>query len=156
MKKLYLLLLLLPFTLLVGCNDDDDFPSVDINVALSNVACEQGNLYVVAGQPLEINSVTTTSLTGQNSGLSSIAYYLNGYYQGTSIVAPYSVSFDTTGLNAGRYLIRMVTDILQVDKSIVTGVVGFSFIVVESEDDIPQGADPIGSTTITYTINPQD
>lgn len=156
MKKLYLLLMLLPFTLLMGCSDNDDLPSVDINVTLENVAREAGNIYVVQGEPLEISSVTVKSLNGNNSGLSAIAYYLNGYYQGTNIVSPYSVSFDTSSLAPGQYRINMVTDILQVDKSIMSGDIGFSFIVVASVDDIPQGADPAGQVTFTYTVDPKD
>ena len=62
MKKLfYLMMLALPM-IFVACDDDDNLPRVDITVDFDNVANVDGELYIVKGDSLIVNSINVTNL----------------------------------------------------------------------------------------------
>lgn len=154
-KLLYLALLLLPLGFMAAsCSDDNDLPDVDVTVVYDNVVMDNNVLYVVQGDIMKVTGIDCKGNDGKQALVNNVTYYLNGLPQIHPIFAPYGVGIDTGMLEPGRYVLTMGMNILQVDKSISTGMIDQSFIVVKTAEELPDGATP-GEVTRTIRFTPK-
>lgn len=154
MKKLLYLLLLMPLGFLASCHDDDDMPSVDITVNIDNAVDANGKIYIVSGEPLTVTGITAEGLGGKAAGISGVNYVLDHVGMGYTIVSPFGGSIPAAYLPVGNHLFTLAFDVLQVDKTIAYAQLSNIVTVVESEEDLPDGAVP-GAVALTYRLNPK-
>ena len=157
MKKSHLLaliLLFLPALALVSCSDDNDLPKVGITVDFKNPVVND-TVYAVAGDSLVVNSVTVKNLENDKAvALTQVPYYIDGFYLGTAVIPPYDASvLVPEGTRVGRHILELTAPVLMVDKAPADAVLGFYLKVVESEDDIPDEANP---STLSGTASYSD
>lgn len=146
---------MLPLCFLASCHDDDDMPSVDISVNIENAVDANGRIYIVAGEPLTVESIQATGLGGKAAGISGVNYVLDHVGLGYTIVQPFGGSIDAAYLPVGNHLFTLAFDVLQVDKSIAYAQLSTIVTVVSTAADLPDGATP-GTVTLTYRLNPKD
>lgn len=144
----------MPFGLF-SCSDKNDLPNVDITVNMDNVVYDNGNVYVVAGDTLKVNSVAVKSNTDKNAGLTSVNYVFDYRLIGSSILPPYGMNIIMEGLPAGGHLLNMNFEILQVDKSIAQAGLEYRVVVVNDSTELPGGAVP-GPVALDYTLSPSN
>lgn len=152
-KYLYLFILAVLPAVLAACSDDNDLPQVDFTLSIEGGTYVDGNLYVVQGQNLTIESITVTN-TESNKGamITSASYYWDGYYLGAAIQPPYGFEIETTDQTpVGRHVLEIVSPLYAVDKTMATSVLVYNVNVVASEDDIPQGGTTVFSGTPTVS-----
>ena len=156
MKKLLLLLFLLPLGFLGSCSDDDDnVPDCDITVVFDNVAEVDGQLYVTQDTDFGVQSITATSTNGKKAIVANVVYAIDYLPLGGTIVEPYTATFDTQNLAVGTgHVLGIGFQILQVDKSIFNSRLSYKFNVVPTVEDIPGGAE-LGTYTDTFHIAPK-
>ena len=154
MKKLLYLLLLLPLGFLASCSDDDDLPAVEVTVNIDNAVDSNGHLYIVSGEPLTVQSINVESLNGKATGISGVNYVLDHVGLGYNIVSPFGAQINPAYLPVGNHLFTLSFDVLQVDKSIAYAQLSTIVTVVESAEDLPDGATP-GTVTLHYNLNPK-
>lgn len=154
MKKFLYLLLLLPLAFFASCDSDDNLPDVDVIISMDGVADVDGILYAVQDSTVSVTSVSVKSLTDKAATVSSVRYLIDGAPQFESIVSPFSMSILPGALQVGNHLLTAYMGILQVDKSVATGAFTYRLKVVESVDDLPDGA-KLGPWTDTTTVQPK-
>lgn len=150
MKKLFYLFLLLPFSLLMSCNDDKDFSPVDMTLTLSGVTQVNDNFYTVAGEVVTIDNLTVKAIDGKDTGLANVMFTLNGLPILPSPGEAGMASFSTENLTPGTYAIEATGNLLQVDSSVKVFGVAYSLTVVENAEDLPQGAPELGTYSQTF------
>lgn len=156
MKKLFYLFLLLPFSLLMGCNDDKELSPVDMTLTLSGVTLDNGTFYTVKGDAVTIESLDVKSIDGRNTGVQNVTFYLDNLPLVGSPADPFLGTFSTENIPAGTYSLGLTGMLLQVDSSIMSFTANYTLNVVESADDIPAGAPEIGSYSQTLRISAAD
>lgn len=165
MKKFLSLLFILPL-LAVGvssCHDDDDTPDVSMSISISNAKNIDGQIYLVSGDTLYIDSVNIkNNEEGKSALISSATYYWNGFRLGTSILYPYGFAIATTkyqinnqgvatGTKPGQYLLAIEAPVAAEDKSLGLAVLTYVVNVVSDPADIPSGPSSQEAPTIpTY------
>lgn len=154
MKKLFYLLFLLPLAFFASCSDDDDLPEVDFSITLSNVALENTTFYAIKGDTVKIDNVSVKSLTDKSATVTNVRYFLNGLPIFGTIENPFACEIEAENLSPATYTLNVTSTILQVDKSIASGVCNYPLVIVESADDLPAGS-TIGTQTLTATIKPK-
>ena len=132
----------------------NDLPDVDVTVVYDNVVMDNNVLYVVQGEILKVEGIDCKGNDGKQALVNNVTYFLNGFPQIHPIFAPYGVGIDTSVLAEGRYVLTMGMNILQVDKTLSTGMIDQSFIVVKSAEELPNGATP-GEVTRTIRFTPK-
>lgn len=150
MKKLLYLLFLLPLALLGSCSDDDDLAQVDMTVTMSNVTQVGHTFYAIKGSTVKIDGTTVKPAAGKQATIVGVNYYMNGLPMPMAFAAPYAIEF-TADLPAGSYILDVTGEVLQVDKSITNMLAKFPFTIVETEEDLPEGAPEIGTYSSTIT-----
>lgn len=137
MKKYLYFLLALPMLLFASCSNDDDLPQVDMEITYSGAVEVDGTLYVPEGQNFAIESITATPLKGyKEATIGATAYYWNYQYLGTSIEAPFGLTFNTADMPTGDYMLQINSTIYQVDRSV--GIAYFTYHVkVVPADEMP-------------------
>lgn len=140
-KLLYACLMALPLAFVAtSCDDDENLPNVELNVAVSGGKFIDGTLFVVQGDTISIDSVTVTNLDkGKAAMLVSATYYWDAFCLGTAIVQPFKfqiVTNDSTPV--GQHLLQIETPILADDKSAAIGLLNYSVQVVADSLDVPQ------------------
>ncbi len=148
MKKLFYLLLALPLFAFVACSDDDkDIPNVDVNVAISGAyqVPDDNVIYVVQGETMTIDDVTLTSHTGKEAVISSVTYVWDYVSVGTSVISPFTRSFEMVDVAPGNHVLQLNMVIAAVGYPITNGVVAYPVKVVASVDDLPAGAELMGT-----------
>ena len=153
MKKLLFLFFLLPFSLLISCDNDKDLSPVDLTLTLSGVTESDDVFFTIAGEEVTIEGLTAKSINGKNSALSNITFYLNGVpligYPGN----PFQGTFSTEGLEAGTYYLSMSGNLLQEGASIQIFTAEYAIKIVENEEDLPDNTPEIGTYSQTIRIS---
>lgn len=144
MKNLLYALAALPLLLLGSCSDDNDLPDVNINVDMTGLYESQGDLYLVSGDNVTINSISVTSLNGKPATLGRVDMFWNDVLQSSSIVEPYSITFNTENLRPGISLLTLQMGVYQEDKTASWAVLQYDIHVVLSQSELPPDAKPIG------------
>ena len=165
MKKILSLLFILPL-LAVGftsCDDDDDTPNVSMSISISNAKNIDGQIYMVSGDTLYVDSVNIkNNEEGKTALISSATYYWNGYRLGTTALYPFGFAIATTkytvneqgvatGTKPGQYLLEIETPVAAEDKALGIAVLTYVVNVVSDPSEIPSGkSSPNASTTPVY------
>lgn len=152
MRKLfYMLMALMPFGLL-SCSDSNDLPDVDVSVSMDNVVYNNGYVYIVQGDTLKINDVAVKG-NGSTAGLNGVNYMFDYRPVGYRIVKPYGINLLTKDVPAGKHLLSMNFEILQVDKSITMAGLEYDVVIVNDSTELPTGTVP-GPINLDYTLSP--
>lgn len=149
MKKLFYLFLLLPFSLLMSCKDDNEFSPVDLTVTVSGVTEYNGAFYAVAGDDITILSFTPKAIDGKATDLANVVFYLNDAPLLDQFGYPAMGTFSTQGLPPGTYSLSMTGNLLQVDSPIKIFAVSYPIVLVENEESLPAEAPEFGTYSLT-------
>lgn len=158
MKNFLYLLMALPVLFgLSSCSDDDDnsLPEVNLSVSYSGATNVDGVLYVVEGDTFTIDGITVTPVEGTKAAtLGATTYYWDYAPVATTIIEPFGMQLNTTGIPEGNHLLQIRSSVYQVDKSVATAYMAYKVTIVGAADDIPQpsgsGSDILPpNTTIT-------
>ena len=152
MKKLYYLLLLLPFSLLLSCSDDKDFSPVDMTLTLDGVTLVNDNFYTIAGEKVSIENLSVKSIDGKNSAVTNVLFTLNGVPLNGVPGNPFVATIPTENLAAGTYSLEISGNLIQVDSSIKIFAVSYPLTIVENEESLPTDAPEIGSYSQTIRL----
>lgn len=158
MKKLFYLLLLLPFAFGVSsCNDDDDLPNVNITMNFSNVVAEDGVLYVAETDTIYFDSIETKAIdSNQSATLTNILYFWN-YVPAPSLTwgaFPLAIPVAKMPLSeSGNNVLGMDATLLETDKSISYANFRIPVKVVATQADLPNGAIP-GKAQLVLQVGP--
>lgn len=153
MKKLFYLFFLLPFSLLISCNNNDDLSPVDLTLTLSGVTESNDFFITVAGEEVTIEGITAKSIDGKNSAVSNITFYLNGVPLIGTPVNPFRGTFSTEGFEAGTYFISVSGNLLQEGASIQIFTIEYPIKIVESQEYLPENSPEIGTYSQTIRIS---
>lgn len=157
MKKLFTLLMVIPlFVGMASCDSDDDFPPVDITVSIEGATRVDNSLYVVQGDTLDVAAINMVDNTSKGAVIGSATYFWDYYRVGGTIVKPYGMSFDTSGVALGRHLLQVQISIYAVDYAPCIGYVSYNVIVVPSASDIPSDGDIENNPTVNAVIRDAD
>lgn len=146
MKRFLILLLpLVAIFALAGCHDDKDLPDVSISFTFDNPSTDNGVVYVVQGQTLNLKGITIKSRSGKAAGISAFPrFFFDGYPAPlTNIVYESPYAFDMTmdfPVSDKPYALTMYANVFEVDKSIAQAVCVVPVMIVASEEDIPEDA----------------
>ncbi len=161
MKKLFYLLFLLPLAFLASCNNDDDFPQVDLTLTLSNVYQDSSNGQFYYVETEESNPViegikATSLIDGKQAAVSNVFFTLNTFVRlwGTE-EDPMQPVIPSEYLQEGVNYINISATILQVDKSIANCYLDVPLNAVTSEDDLPAGVGELGTYSYTMRMQPK-
>lgn len=152
MKKLLYLLLLLPAALFTSCDKDEVSP-FDMTFTMSGVTQSNGAFYTVSGNDVTINNISAKALDGTATQVSNVMFFLDGMplLNGPWNVNPWS--FSTVGLRPGTHTIGVTGYLLQVDHSVKDFSVSYPLVIVDSQENLPEGAPEIGQYSMTVTFN---
>lgn len=153
MKKLLYLLLLMPLPFLFSCSDDDDLAQVDMTLTLSGVSQSDNVFYTVAGENVTIENLTVKSLNGNAATVANVIFYFNGVPLIGNPGNPFTGTFSTEGLESGTYTFSMAGQVLEVDKTITDFTYSTPIVIVESEEDLPEGAQTLGTYSQTVRLD---
>lgn len=160
MKKLFYLLLVLPFAMMItSCSNDNDLPNVDVTIAFDNAAVKDGTVYAVEDSVLQITGISTKAVdSNKASALVNVDYVWN------YIPAPY-LTFGNYPLDLnlsqmplvekGANILDLNGKLLEVDKSIANFSVRIPIVVVDEVENLPEGL-TLGEATLTYTTATKD
>lgn len=146
--------MLLPLGFLASCNDDDDMPSVNVQITIENAVDANNHLYIVAGDPLTVQSIEVEGLGGKAAAITGVNYILDHVGLGYNITVPFGGQISPAYLPVGNHLFTLTFDVLQLDKSIAYAQLSNIVTVVQSADDLPEGT-TLGPVTLNYTLNPK-
>ena len=152
MKKLFYLLLL-PLTLLMACSDDDDISPVDMTLTLSGVSLSNDIFYTVSGEEVTIDNLTVKSIGGESTTLANVVFDLNGVSLIGTPGNPFLGTFSTENLPAGTYSLGIRGNLLQEGSSIKIFAVSFPLTIVKNADQLPSGAQDLGTFSQTIRIS---
>ena len=153
MKKLFYLLFLLPVALLMSCNDDKDFSPVDMTLSLTGVTEYNGTFYAIQGEDVTIDNLSVKAADGKNTDVANVTFYFDGIPLIGTPVNPFLGTFSTENIPAGTYSLSIDGNLLQVDSSIKVFAVNFPVTIVETAEDLPDGAPEIGTYSQTIRIS---
>lgn len=156
MKRLLTIVAIaLPMLLLTACSDDDkDLPDVDFVVDVQDAVYSDGQLYVVAGETLTINSIQVVNREQGKSALIPYADYYWDYIRIAQVVEPpFGVDiYINPETRIGKHVLEIYAPIYAVDKAPAFGVLQYTVNVVASADDLPGD----GATSFTATPKVQE
>lgn len=151
MKKQFLFLFLIPLMALFSCNDDNDLAEVDITLEISGVSEANGEMYTVEGTTVAVEKLEVTSLTDKNATIQRVEYFIDGLPLPINLENFFTTSFSTEGFRIGKHSFGLTGVVLQVDKTLTNIKASLPLNIVESEEDLPDGASELGTATITVS-----
>ena len=149
MKRLLYLLLMLPLLgFITSCDDDKDLPQVSLSLNYEGGTEENGIIYVVQGDTLEITGLRAIPDEGTKAAtVTNVRYSFDGVPIGAYPVSPFEFSINTADLELGEHAIGVVATVLQVDKEVGFAVAQFPIKIVADDGQEPGGG--------SGTINPE-
>lgn len=158
MKKfLYLLLLPLMALAVTSCdNDDKDLPNIKLSIEYSGATEADGDLFVEQGQTFNVDALIVTPNEGtKKATLGQTIYYLDGVPFYSTVVDPFAVEINTTGLDLGEHTLGVRTTVYQVDKEIGFALATFKFMVTQPTSGDDNSSDE-GSGILTPQVRVTD
>lgn len=142
MKRILYLLLVLPLLgLISSCNDDKDLPQVSLSIDYTGATMQDGTLYVVQGDTLNITALKAIPDEGTKAAtLGVVAYFWDGIPQGRTALSPYAISIKTNDMELGNHSLGVNATVLQVDKEVGFAIAQFPIVIVENNADNPDEA----------------
>ena len=157
MKKFLYLLVALPLLwCLSACNDDDkdDMVRVTLSLDYSGASAEDGVLYVLQGETLDINALRAVPLEGSGDAtITLVKYYWDNRPLGFSVDPPFGISIDTSNVKIGAHTLTVIANVAQVGKPLSEVAVNYPIVIVENTDEQP-GVNP-SSTVNTISVPAQ-
>lgn len=142
----------LPMLLLGSCDDDgNDLPDVDFVIDVTGGVYYDGQLYVVAGQDLTVNSIQViNNEQGKQAMISYADYYWDYIRVAQSVVAPFGVElYINPDTPVGPHSLEIYAPVYATDKSPAFSLLSYTVNVVADEADLPAE----GATS--FTANPR-
>jgi len=140
MKRLfYLLICALPLLTVTSCDDDNDMPDVDFIIDIADAVYKDGNIYVVAGETLDITSIQVVNKEqGRNALISYADYYWDYLRIAQSIVPPFGAEiYINPETPTGKHLLEIYAPVYAEDKTPAYAVLNYPVIVVADAADLP-------------------
>lgn len=131
----------------VSCDDDDDFPNVEIYASFEGGTQVDDVYYVVQGQELQVTEVKLVNNGDKEATLGGVRYFWDYMPIGTTITQPYAITINTEETPVGNHLLQAEMPIYAVGYSMCTGYIAKKIKVVAEEEDIPAVDTPDDSTT---------
>lgn len=151
-KKLIYILFAVPLMMLSACSDDDDMAQVDLTFQLSGVTLVDDTFYTISGETVSVDGVVAKSLTSDPATIQRVQYTLDGFRLPIELDNPFGTEFSTTDFGLGTHRLGMSGVVLQEDKTITEVAVQMPLKIVESIEDLPEGAPQIGTYTKTISM----
>ena len=137
-----------------SCSDDNDLPNVDYQIKVSGGVIDEntGEIYVVRGTTFTIDELTVTNVdSDKEAAITYAEYYWDYYFLGQSPLPPFTYNIAVTDeAKLGKHVLSIRTGIVAVDKEPAVGLITYTVVVVESEEDLPDN----GSQTSVTTVKP--
>lgn len=149
MKRILYLLLMIPLLgfIVSSCDDDKDLPQVSLALDYEGGTEQDGTIYVVQGDTLEITGLRAIPAEGTKAAtVTNVRYSFDGVPIGAYPVSPFEFGIPTADLKLGKHSIGVVATVLQVDKEIGFAVTQFPVEIVADDTQQPGEGD---SGTIT-------
>ena len=160
MKKLFYLFFALPLMLL-SCSDDNNLPEFDVQVTFSEgTQVENGTITVPQGQSFTIESIVPINSSAKDIAFGAVTYQLDYGLNYTTVLSPYTMTFETENLPVGRHLLRIMFPVYAVDYSPAQAILDYTLVITdpvpdEGGDDTGEGGDTgdTGSSN-TFIVKP--
>ncbi len=152
MKRLLYLLFALPL-FFVACSDDDDLPSFQLQIDMKGQTeiTDKGVVVVPQGTPFTIESIKAVNPSVKDLALGGATYYWDYVFQGSNIVSPFGMVFETENLPLGSHLLQIYIPVLAVNYSPAEAVVSYTIKIVEPLEE----GEPTPDTPESQTVTPQ-
>lgn len=143
MKRILYLLFVIPLLgLISSCSDDKDLPQVSLSLDYSGATEQDGTIYVVQGDTLDITALRAVPAEGTKAAtITNVTYFWDGIPQGLFPVSPFPISIKTADMELGKHYLGVNATILQVDKEIGFAVTQFPIMIVASDAEQPGEGD---------------
>lgn len=146
----------MPLAFLASCNNDDDFPQVDLKVTLSNVYQDPTNdkFYYVEDEEAAPVVIDGLSAVGKDAAVANVFYSLNNRVPlvWTTEEEPTKPYIAPADLFEGVNYINITATVLQVDKSLAQCYLDVPLYVVSSSDQLPEGDLTLGTYSVTMKM----
>ena len=160
MLKLFYLFFALPLMLL-SCSDDNNLPEFDVQVTFSEgTQVENGTITVPQGQSFTIESIVPINSSAKDIAFGAVTYQLDYGLNYTTVLSPYTMTFETENLPVGRHLLRIMFPVYAVDYSPAQAILDYTLVITdpvpdEGGDDTGEGGDTgdTGSSN-TFIVKP--
>lgn len=154
MKRLIYLLFALPL-FMVACSDDNDLPKFDLRVEMTGQTeiTDNGVIVVPQGTPLTIESLTAVDASAKDLTFGGATYYWDYVFQGSTLVAPFGMTFNTENLPLGSHLLQIYIPVFAVNYSPSEAIASYTVKIVEPSSDGADGSGESATTTITPHIS---
>lgn len=136
-----------------SCSDDNDAPDVDITINMNNVVIDNNVVYLVKDTPFEITDISVKG-NGSKAIVTSVSYFWDNIRIAWNPIAPFNRTFETSYATTGNHTFAVNCEVAQVDKSLGFAAAVFNVKVVDSADELPEGAEP-GTGTLVFTASPK-
>lgn len=140
MKKIvYLIAGVLATLGMASCEDANDLPDVNFNVAISGAQFVGNEIYVVQGSSINVDEVSVVNNEhGKGATIPYVNYYFDYRFIGQNAQAPYGFTIDIPdSVMIGSYSLEITAPVFATDKAPGYGIVTYKVNVVQSADDIP-------------------
>ncbi|MCM1077225.1 MAG: hypothetical protein NC411_07695 [Bacteroides sp.] len=157
MKRLLYLLFVLPLLgLISSCDDDKNLPDVNLSIDYEGATAEDGTLYVVQGDTLNITALRAIPAEGTKAATIGVAaYFWDGIPQGRTAISPFPISIYTADMEVGQHYLGVDATILQVDKEVGFAITSFPIVIVADDTQQP-GDDQTGTITPETRISDKE
>lgn len=152
MKKLIYLLFALPL-FFVSCSDDDDLPNFQLQIDMTGQTeiTDKGVVVVPQGTPLTVESISIVNPSVKDITLGGATYYWDYVFQGSTLIAPFGMVFNTENLPLGSHLLQIYLPVLAVNYSPAEAVASYTVRIVEPL----QEGEPVPDTPASQIVTPQ-
>lgn len=151
------LLLVLTLTSLTSCTGSDNIindeptSTLEFTVTFQNVATKGDNIYVVKDTKFYISSASLSAASRAATPMSKVEYYMDSRLRVRNVFAPFNATFDTRSMTTGTHELNMNYELLDADNAPCTASKRFNVTVVDSADQLPEGAIP-GEAVKTFSV----
>lgn len=146
----------MPLAFLASCNNDDDFPQVDLKVTLSNVYQDPttDKFYCVDEEDATPVIIDGLSAVGNDAAVANVFYSLNNRVPlvWTTEEEPTKPYIAPANLFEGVNYINISATVLQVDKSMAQCYLDVPLYVVSSTDKLPAEGLILGTYSVTMKM----
>jgi hypothetical protein len=150
MKRLLFLICTVPLLVMMACSDDDNLPQFDVEIVFSDDVQVNDNVITIPqGDVLSIESVKPVNSTAKEITFGTVTYQIDGGAGLSTLLQPYSISFNTSGMSVGRHLLRIFITVWAVDYSPANAIVTYYIDVTEPSADGDGSTDADDSDTNT-------
>lgn len=151
MKKLLLIIAMLPLIAMMSCGDDNT-PDINIYIDYQNTVGTDGYVYLVKGDTLTVDSLWVEAVNKKHiaSIVGAVDYMFGGVPVARRVIPPYKLRLPTDSVNVGEYALQIVMDVAEEDCTLATAATQFGVKIVADSTEIPTGTDVAGAISSHY------